>query len=66
MLIMDATQTERFNALLKEWRREGRQIGFPELKQAFQAAMEAEEDPGVEAGGDEDRAVVPVGKGGGR
>ena len=35
--------TDTFNALLRRWRSEGKHIGWPELKRAFELAKEAEE-----------------------
>jgi len=35
--------TDTFNALLRRWRSEGKHIGWPELKRAYELAKEAEE-----------------------
>jgi hypothetical protein len=37
--MMDQAATDRFNEILAQWRREGRQIGWPELQEAFRLAQ---------------------------
>ncbi len=44
MRMMDAEATERFNQILKEWRKEGRGIGWPELNQAARIAQAEPEE----------------------
>jgi len=41
---MDGVATERFNQLLKEWRREGRKIGWEDLNRAARIAREEQEE----------------------
>jgi membrane protein required for beta-lactamase induction len=42
MSILGNTGYEEFNRLLREWRRAGKKISWPELAEAYKLAQEAE------------------------
>jgi len=56
MTTMSGAAYERFNALLAQWRREGRKLTWKELNEAFRLAQEETQEARPPAGTD---PVVP-------